>query len=111
MHAVYRTSKFQKYDYGAAENNQRHNSIYPPAYDLSRVPTQNLFLAYGGADPLADLVDVQRLKNELNPGYKYLLKPNFAHLDFIIGNNCKQQLYDEVMAFFEDEQNVGHHLL
>nr|AJP06315.1 LIP1 [Pinus tabuliformis] len=104
---LYRADKFQKYDYGAAENNQRYNSIYPPAYDLSKVPTQNLLLVYGGLDPLADLVDVQRLKNELSPGYKYLFKPNFAHLDFIVANNCKQQLYDEVMAFFEDEQNMG----
>eukprot|EP00253_Pinus_taeda_P006150 PITA_06150 len=98
---LYRANKFQKYDYGAAENNQRYNSMYPPAYDLSRVPTQNLFLASGGADPLADLRDVEKLKSELRAGYKYVLKPKFGHLDFIFSINGKEKLYDSVIAFFQ----------
>lgn len=98
---LYRANKFQKYDYGAAENNQRYNSIYPPAYDLSRVPTQNLFLASGGADPLADLRDVEKLKCELRAGYKYVFKPKFAHLDFLYAIDGKEKLYDSVIAFLQ----------
>lgn len=99
---IYRTNKFQKYDYGGAENKKRYNSSYPPVYDLSKVPTKNLFLAYGGADPLADLQDVERLKSELRAGYKYVLKPKFGHLDFVFAVNCKEELYDNIMAFFEN---------
>ena len=99
---MYRKKKFQKYDYGEAENQRRYNSRYPPVYNLSRVPTQNLFLASGSKDALANIADVERLKMELLPGYIHLFKSIYAHLDFILGYNCKHEVYDHVMAFFSE---------
>jgi len=96
---LYRKKTFQKYDYGKTENQRKYNSRYPPAYNLSRVPTQNLLLANGAKDALANVVDVERLKLKLLPGYRYLFKPTYAHLDFILAYNCKQEVYDHVMAF------------
>lgn len=99
---LYRADKFQKYDYGLVENMKRYNFITPPVYDLFKVPTQNLMLAYGAMDALANLLDVERLKVELNSGYKYVFKPLYAHLDFILAYNLKEEVYDHIIEFFQN---------
>lgn len=81
---------------------KRYNFITPPVYDLFKVPTQNLMLAYGAMDALANLLDVERLKVELNSGYKYVFKPLYAHLDFILAYNLKEEVYDHIIEFFQN---------
>ncbi|GLJ43821.1 hypothetical protein SUGI_0912390 [Cryptomeria japonica] len=100
---IYRANKFQKYDYGLLQNFIKYGSKDPPEYDLSKVPKQKLFLAAGEKDALANELDVERLKIDLGgQGFQYLYKPNYAHLDFILAYNCKQELYDHVISFFEN---------
>ncbi|KAH9297729.1 hypothetical protein KI387_029411, partial [Taxus chinensis] len=100
---MYRANKFQKYDYGWLKNLIKYGSINPPIYDLSKVPKQKLFLAAGEKDALANALDVERLKIELGgQGFQYLYKPTYAHLDFILAYNCKEEVYDHVVSFFEN---------
>jgi len=84
------------------ENVKRYNFITPPVYELFKVPTQNLLLASGAMDALANVLDVEKLKLELNPGYKSLFKPLYAHLDFILAYNLKQEVYDHIIDFFQN---------
>ena len=101
---MYRANKFQKYDYGLLKNFIKYGSKDPPVYDLSKVVKQKLFLASGENDALSNELDVERLKMDLGgQGFQYLYKPTYAHLDFILAYNCKQEVYDHVMSFFESK--------
>ena len=79
-----------------------YNFITPLLYDFFKVPTQNMILAYGAMDALEKLLDVDRLKVELNPGYKYLFKPLYAHLDLILACNLKEEVNDHIIEFFQN---------
>ena len=54
------TGFFGKYDYGSAEENQRHynGSTVPPSFNLNRV-TAPLYIFYGNGDKLIAEEDVK----------------------------------------------------
>ncbi|KAL2331049.1 hypothetical protein Fmac_018630 [Flemingia macrophylla] len=103
-----RTGNIAKYDYDDQEQNMQHyGQPVPPPYDMTEIPNEfPLFLSYGGQDMLSDVKDVQVLLNDLkdHDGNKLveLLMENYAHLDFVMGVNANQMIYDPMMAFFKD---------
>ncbi|KAA8524766.1 hypothetical protein F0562_011189 [Nyssa sinensis] len=94
------------YDYGnVVENSIHYRQPIPPVYDMSRIPKDlPLFLSYGGRDILSDVNDVQTLLRSLaNHDADKLVAQyieDYAHVDFILGANAKQVVYDPLMAFF-----------
>ncbi|KAK8505936.1 hypothetical protein V6N11_060028 [Hibiscus sabdariffa] len=94
------------YDYGnAAENTQHYGQPTPPAYDMTSIPNDlPLFVSYGGEDALADVNDVKLLLGSLkdHDGDKLVVqyRNDYAHADYVMADNAKQDVYDPLIAFF-----------
>lgn len=97
----YRHKTFAKFDYGIWGNLMRYGRFRSPAYDLSKVPTSNTIFFYGGRDALSDPKDVALLFSLLPNGGSYPVKfiPQYAHIDFILGTNAKDLVYNQIMDF------------
>ncbi|KAM7271257.1 hypothetical protein ACFE04_030471 [Oxalis oulophora] len=94
------------YDYNDEQENIKHyGQTKPPAYDMTSIPNDvPLFLSYGGADALSDVQDVNHLFDNLkdHDGDKLVKHyiDGYAHADFVMAANAKQDVYDPLMAFF-----------
>lgn len=97
--AEYRTQSFAKYDYGFLKNFQVYNSLFPPSYDVSSIPSIPLLLIHGGNDGLADVEDVSFLLQKLTFAPQAILLPDYGHMDFMIGNTANVDCYSKVLNF------------
>ncbi|KAG6717587.1 hypothetical protein I3842_04G108200 [Carya illinoinensis] len=101
-----REGSLAMYDYKKEDENRKHyGQPTPPVYDITRIPNDfPLFLSYGGADALSDVKDVKILLDSLkdHEGDKLVVqyRDDYAHADFVVGENAKQVVYDPLMAFF-----------
>lgn len=95
------------YDYGNEDDNMNHyGQPTPPVYNMTRIPNDfPLFLSYGGKDLLSDVEDVKLLLDNLkdHQGDKLVVQfvEEYAHADFVFGENANQVVYDPLMAFFK----------
>jgi len=96
-----RKSVFQAYDYGLAGNILHYNSSIPTQYNISSVKLP-VALFYGGADLLADKVDVETyiIPNLPNLVYNKLID-QFSHLDFVWGVHANQYVYDDILTLLQ----------
>eukprot|EP01018_Ginkgo_biloba_P015423 Gb_11228 [translate_table: standard] len=102
--AVIRKGTFEKFDYGLWGNLRHYGSLKPMAYDLSDIPESlPLWIAYGGEDALADLVDVNHTLNELKSEPELLYLESYGHIDFILSVQAKSDLYDRMLNFFRSQ--------
>ncbi|CAO2814895.1 unnamed protein product [Amaranthus hypochondriacus] len=96
-----RQGTFAKYDYGLLKNKRIYGSYKPPIFDLSLIPESlPLWMAYGGSDALADVIDVQRTIKELPCKKEVLYLDAYGHVDFLIGVNAKEDVYGHMIEFF-----------
>ncbi|CAL9062624.1 unnamed protein product [Musa banksii] len=120
---TFRRGVITKYDHGSSTANMAaYGQSSPPEYHLSNIPHHlPLLLCYGGGDMLSDVKDVQLLLNDLSnhdAADKLVarLVKEYAHLDFVMGVNAKQVVYDGLIAFFDkhnsctkgDEREINH---
>lgn len=101
--------RFAYYDYGLSENLQRYGLSVPPNYDLEKV-TASVALMVGRNDPVANVEDVEILRNMLPNvvGY-YLLEPEeWNHVDFTWANDMDVYLYPNIFSVLQtfEEHNV-----
>ncbi|KAI3412709.1 Lipase [Psidium guajava] len=100
-----RDGNISMYDYGNKGQNMKHyGQATPPLYNMSSIPNDlPLFLSYGGADALSDVQDVKLLLDSLKDHDEDRLviqyREDYAHADFVMGENAKEVLYDPLMAF------------
>jgi len=101
---VVRAKRFQKYDYGKAENFRRYQAFQPPGYDVSLIPTTlPKALFYGSNDTLADPQDVAHLISMLGNGvYSKELK-NYDHVDYLWDIDATTTLYPEIIRLLKDQ--------
>ncbi|XP_031743507.1 triacylglycerol lipase 2 [Cucumis sativus] len=101
-----RSGTISMYDYvDVIQNIKHYGQPTPPEYNMASIPTDfPLFLTYGGADALSDVNDVQLLLDNLkdHDGDKLVVqfREDYAHADFVMGENAKQAVYDPLIAFF-----------
>ncbi|XVE72466.1 hypothetical protein DITRI_Ditri11bG0041300 [Diplodiscus trichospermus] len=94
------------YDYNDANENTKHyGQPTPPAYNMTSIPNDlPLFLSYGGEDALSDVNDVKLLLESLkdHDGDKLVVqyRNDYAHADYVMAENAKQDVYDPLIAFF-----------
>lgn len=70
-------------------------------FDLSLVPESlPLWMAYGGNDALADVIDVQRTMSELTCKKEVLYLDDYGHVDFLLSVNAKEDVYGHMIEFF-----------
>ncbi|KAL4620010.1 hypothetical protein ACB092_06G123200 [Castanea dentata] len=101
-----REGSIAMYDYNdEVENIKHYGQPTPPVYNMTSIPNDlPFFLSYGGADALADVKDVKLLLDNLkdHDGDKLVVqyRDDYAHADYVMGQNAKQVVYDPLMAFF-----------
>ncbi|XWS75813.1 hypothetical protein CRYUN_Cryun01aG0124300 [Craigia yunnanensis] len=94
------------YDYNDADENTKHyGQPTPPAYNMTSIPNDlPLFLTYGGKDALSDVNDVKLLLDSLKDNDRDKLvvqyREDYAHADYVMAENAKQDVYDPLIAFF-----------
>ncbi|KAK7276492.1 hypothetical protein RIF29_17632 [Crotalaria pallida] len=95
------------FDYENSDENTRHyGQPTPPVYDMTRIPNDlPLFMSYGGADALSDVKDVQLLLRSLqdHEGDRLVVqyRNDYAHADYVMGENAKQDVYEPLISFFK----------
>ncbi|KAE9614954.1 hypothetical protein Lal_00048228 [Lupinus albus] len=95
------------FDYeNAVENNEHYGQPSPPVYDMTKIPNDlPLFMSYGGADALSDVKDVKLLLESLkdHEGDKLVVqyRNDYAHADYVMGENAKQDVYEPLISFFK----------
>jgi len=95
-----RDGLFQRFDYGTTGNILHYGQATPPQYLLSSFPANlPLILVTGGIDGLADPADVSKLIAQLpsNANYKILNRPDYGHLDPLLGYDAYQLTYPFVI--------------
>ncbi|XP_050390217.1 gastric triacylglycerol lipase [Patella vulgata] len=98
----YRSGIFRKYDYGSADQNEKHyGQPTPPQYNVSRI-TAPVALFYGDNDWLADLKDVALLIPKIQNLKAKIEVPQWNHLDFIWGENAATKVYNTVIQMIKD---------
>lgn len=106
MAQMIREGNIAMYDYNDANENRMHyGQPTPPVYNMTSIPKDlPLFLGYGGADALSDVKDVKLLLDCLKDHDRDKLvvqyTDDYAHADFVMGENAKQVVYNPIMAFF-----------
>lgn len=84
---IIKNKRFQRWDYGADENNKRYGQPTAPDYDLSKIEVP-LAIAHGDVDQLSDLQDVAWLLDESQSGLRVkehlvqLKQYHFGHNSF-----------------------------
>ncbi|WZN63320.1 lipase [Chloropicon roscoffensis] len=94
-----RTNKFQKYDFGPAENQQRYGQEDPPEYDLLAYSVPTL-LIYGSKDPIANRKDVRRLARVFQQTGVLLGTmeiPTYDHNDFTLAADGFEFFFEYVL--------------
>ncbi|XP_047503796.1 lipase 3-like, partial [Pieris napi] len=102
------TSMFRRYDHGWAQNLLRYGSPEPPRYNLSNIVCP-VYLHYSESDPLADVIDVNKLFNELGGTPIRIRVPDkkFSHIDFVWGIDAKTLVYDNVIEIMKNFDKTG----
>jgi len=102
----YLSGKFEAYDFGPEGNEAHYGSSTAPDYDLTKV-TVPTALMKADLDDLADIVDVDRLCQELpNCILNHLVEfEGFGHLDFAIGMNADALVYSYILDLFAQYNN------
>lgn len=100
---VFKDGIFRRYDYGDDEKNRAaYGSTQVPEYDLSQV-TAPVRIYYSYNDNVIPYRNVRRLMRDLpNVVGSYLVPDErFTHADFILANQVKELLYDEIVRNLE----------
>jgi len=95
-----RTATFQKFDYGNRGNIDHYGQPTPPPYQIQNFPAKlPLVIVTGGIDALADPSDVQILLSQLPvPPVAILNRPDYGHLDPLLGIDADKLTYPDVLA-------------
>ncbi|CAN6457267.1 unnamed protein product [Victoria cruziana] len=102
-----RTGNLAMYDFeNVFANLKKYGQFWPPAYDLTAIPTDfPLFLSYGGRDAVLDVKDAELLLDQLRDHRKDKLMvqliEEYAHLDFVMGYNARTKVNTPVLEFFD----------
>ena len=91
------SKNFQMYDYGNETENKKHyNQTVPPVYDVKNVKLP-VALYCGGADWLADLNDVNILRNKLPNIIEDYSVDDWDHSDLVWASNATLIYYDRML--------------
>uniref|UniRef100_A0A452FG53 Gastric triacylglycerol lipase n=1 Tax=Capra hircus TaxID=9925 RepID=A0A452FG53_CAPHI len=94
-----KSGKFQAFDWGASVQNLMHH------HQVS-VLTMNVPIAIwnGGKDLLADPQDVDLLLSKLSNLIYHKEIPNYNHLDFNLGMDAPQEVYNEIVSLMAEDK-------
>mmetsp|Transcript_18890 Transcript_18890/g.16737 ORF Transcript_18890/g.16737 Transcript_18890/m.16737 type:complete len:387 (+) Transcript_18890:34-1194(+) len=82
---IYRSKRFQYYDYGKAENAKKYGTETPPLIDLSNISGVPISMFVGTTDLLGDPEDNLWLKQQLGNNVVQHRVYDYGHITFFIG--------------------------
>lgn len=102
---LYKAKRFQQFDYGAKENEQRYGQQQPREYNVTAISNKFVCLMHSKNDYLASPDDVRLLKSKLSPGvvvddYTVSL-PSWNHLDFQLGKDAGLHVNQRVVKLLQ----------
>ncbi|XP_050208741.1 triacylglycerol lipase 1 [Mercurialis annua] len=101
-----RQGTFAQYDYGLFKNLKLYGQVEPPAFDLSLIPKSlPIWAGYGGNDGLADVTDVEHTLKDLQSKPELLYLESYGHVDFILSEQAKEDVYRHMIGFFRSLSN------
>lgn len=97
------SDQFARYDYGQEGNEAHYGQLDPPPYDVQSltVPTA---LFVGDEDDLADVRDVQTLKDTLGKSPQLVFSktyPGFSHITWTLGSASASYYVSDIMGLLK----------
>ncbi|XP_036034714.1 LOW QUALITY PROTEIN: tear acid lipase-like protein [Onychomys torridus] len=100
-----RTGLFQTYNWGSDSLNMQHyNQFTPPIYKVENMKVQTVIWS-GGQDILANPIDVKNLVAKTYNLVYHKKISDYNHLDFIIGKDAAEKVYNDLIAFIKKDQS------
>lgn len=94
--------KIQKFDFGPIENQLRYGSIFPPAYDMSKMTCANWMIVTAEHDQLSTYEDVQKLATTTpKRPYRHLYWKNANHVDLVMGADIDTRVNLPILEFMQ----------
>ena len=101
--------RFIHYDYGYRGNKYLYGSFRPPEYNMAKITNKHMAFFSSLADNLGDVRDLNILRSTLRvkPAYDYVVPlKSFSHLDFAIGMDVGFYVYEKVIQFLDNYEDV-----
>ncbi|XP_060042423.1 lipase member K isoform X2 [Erinaceus europaeus] len=96
------SGQFQAYDWGNPELNMEHFfQLTPPLYNVTQMSVPTAVWS-GAQDPVADPIDVENLLPKISRLVYYKLIPHYNHVDFYLGQDAPQEIYQDLMRLMEE---------
>lgn len=97
---LYRSGRFQRYNYGSATNKRVYKKAQPPEYKVSRI-TAPVTIFASEDDWFSDIRDVEKLISKM-PNVVRLKMLNkslsFTHIEYVYGSRAKHLINDELVS-------------
>ncbi|XP_059612669.1 lipase 3-like [Phlebotomus argentipes] len=100
------SGQFCQFDHGPIGNMEKYGSTDPPNYPLSQI-TAPIALHYGANDWLAEVVDVEHLRDQLGSLIGTFRVPldSFNHIDFQYAIDIIELVYDNLIILIKTYNN------
>ncbi|CAH2096572.1 unnamed protein product [Euphydryas editha] len=100
---IFKSRRFERYDYGVIGNKAMYNSSTPPSYDLKKV-VMRIALIVGLNDKISSVKDIDLLRNQLPNMVNYTVSPRktFNHMDDTWGKNMAVYLFPYIFDLLKE---------
>ncbi|XP_046510805.1 lipase member K isoform X3 [Equus quagga] len=96
------SGQFQAFDWGNHDQNIMHfHQLTPPLYNVTKMEVPTAVWS-GGQDLVADPKDVENLLPKITKLIYYKLIPHYNHLDFYLGQDAPQEIYQDLIRLMEE---------
>uniref|UniRef100_A0A671G2M3 Lipase n=2 Tax=Rhinolophus ferrumequinum TaxID=59479 RepID=A0A671G2M3_RHIFE len=96
---------FQAYDWGNPYQNMIHfHQLTPPLYNVTKMEVPTAVWS-GGEDRVADLRDIENLLPKITRLIYYKFIPYYNHVDFFLGQDAPQEIYQDLIRMMEESFN------
>ncbi|XP_036294380.1 lipase member K isoform X5 [Pipistrellus kuhlii] len=93
---------FRAYDWGNPYQNMIHfQQLTPPLYNVTKMEVPTAIWS-GGHDRVADPRDVENVLPNITSLIYYKFIPHYNHVDFYLGQDAPQEIYQDLIRMMED---------
>ncbi|XP_058399455.1 lipase member K isoform X2 [Diceros bicornis minor] len=93
---------FQAFDWGNPDQNMMHfHQLTPPLYNVTKMEVPTAVWS-GGQDLVSDPKDVENLLPKITKLIYYKLIPHYNHVDFYLGQDAPQEIYQDLIRLMEE---------
>jgi len=95
------SKRFQKYDYGSAENMKHYKAKIAPEYDIKQMKIPTVVVS-GTNDNMAPPRDMAWTLKTLPFVIKHFRIEDYSHMDFVWGKNSGSMLYEKLSYYMSN---------